>query len=114
MDSQDIIAAGSEIPVDSSPSAEEVSAAEEPVIDRRADRLAAASFVCGLIGVILLPLGLVPGFFGFALNLDARNRGSRHAKLDSGRILCLIAMLGMPLAITALLALSCETVLFMI
>jgi len=114
MDAQEIIAAGAEIPVDSSTSAEDISVTEETVINRRADRLAATSFVCGLIGVILLPLGLVPGFFGFALNLDARNRGSKHSKLDSGRILCLIAMLGMPLAMAALFALSCEAALLMI
>lgn len=82
--------------------------------DPRADRLAAASFVCGLIGVILLPLGLIPGFFGLALNMDARSRGSRHARLDSGRILCIIAMAGMPLLCAALLAYSCEAALMMI
>lgn len=88
--------------------------AAEKTADSRADRLAAASFVCGLIGVILLPLGLIPGFFGFVFNLDARSRGSRQSRLDSGRILCIIAMLGMPLLICAMLAYSCEAALFMI
>jgi|GEM_PF-1969722 len=81
---------------------------------KTADRLAAASFIFGLIGVILLPIGLIFGFFGFAFNLDARRRGSTHSKMDAGRILSLIAMLGMPLVFTALGCTACESLMYML
>lgn len=79
-----------------------------------ANRLAVASFVCGLLGVILLPVGIIPGFLGLVLGMDARRRGSTHPRLDAARILSILAIAGMPLLLVALLSFSCQAALFML
>ena len=60
------------------------------------DGMSIASFIMGLISVVLLPLGTIPGFLGFVLNLDAKKRGSGHPLLNAGRILSIIGMVTAP------------------
>lgn len=60
------------------------------------DGMSIASFILGLISVIFLPLGTLPGFLGFALSLDAKRRGSRHSLLTAGRVLSIIGMVAIP------------------
>ncbi len=67
-----------------------------PVAGTSGDGYSVASFVFGLISVIFLPLGLIPGFLGFVLSLDAKRRGSRHFLLIAGRVLSIIGMVAIP------------------
>ena len=84
--------------------------ATAPVItltaSKHADRLAIASFVCGIIGVVTLAFGFVPGFLGYAFYLDAKRRGSSHGLMYAGRVLCIISM-AVSLGIIALVTISC-------
>lgn len=70
------------------------------------DGFSIASFVLGLISVIFLPLGTIPGFLGFVLSLDAKRRGSRHSLLSAGRVLSIIGMVAIPALYLLLIILS--------
>lgn len=67
-----------------------------PASGTSGDGMSIASFVFGLISVIFLPLGTIPGFLGFVLSLDAKKRGSRHSLLSAGRVLSIIGMVAVP------------------
>ncbi len=97
---------------------------------KNTDRLAVASFVCGIISMVLLlfgclglillflgPVGMliislctlpafVPAFLGYALYSDARRRGSSHRFMSPARVMCLIGIIT-PLAGLLLSIVSC-------
>jgi len=75
--------------------------------------MSVASFVLGLISVVLLPLGTIPGFLGFVLSLDAKKRGSNHSLLTAGRIMSIIGMITVPALYLILLIWSYSMVLLM-
>lgn len=97
---------------------------------KNTERLAVASFVCGIVsmvflllgclGLILLLLGpvgmliisltmlpaFVPAFLGYALYTDARRRGSSHRLMRPAKVMCLIGIIT-PLAGLLLSIASC-------
>ena len=86
-----------------------------PVTGTSGDGMSIASFVLGLISVIFLPLGTIPGFLGFVLSLDAKKRGSRHSLLGAGRVLSIIGMVAIPaLYLLVFLAMSFSVVIFVV
>ena len=76
-----------------------------------ASRLATASLVFGIIGAAFLPLGLIPGFLGFTLSLDAKRRGCSDGNMRAGRALSLVAMLALPALYLLFLFIGFEAVL---
>ena len=59
---------------------------------KSANRLAIAAFVCGIIGVVSVVFGFVPGFLGYAFYIDARRKGSDHGLMTPAKVLCIISM----------------------
>ena len=86
------------LPATAIPSAANTPAAVNtaPATGTSGDGMSIPAFVCGLISVIFLPLGMIPGFLGFVLSLDAKRRGSRHSLLVPGRVLSIIGMIAIP------------------
>lgn len=79
--------------------------------DKNANRLAVASFVCGLVGVITIFFSFILGILGIAFYYDAKRRGSNHSKLEAALILNIICIVA-PLALMLLaVSCSCETLM---
>lgn len=74
--------------------------ATAPVItltaSKNADRLAVASFVCGILSMVFLLFGIIPafapGYLGYAFYSDAKRRGSSHGLLTAGQVMSIIGM----------------------
>ncbi len=70
---------------------------------KNTQRLAAASFVCGILSMLFLFAGIIPAFapayLGYAFYSDARRRGYNSSLMTAGQTMCII---GLALSLIAL------------
>lgn len=60
--------------------------------DIPAKGLARAALISSIAGIVLILIGIIPGFLGLCLTLDARQRGNRSPVTKLSLILSIIAI----------------------
>ena len=63
---------------------------------KNTDRIAVASFVCGILSMVFLLCGVIPAFapayLGYSFYSDATRRGSTHRLLTAAQTMCIIGL----------------------